>query len=62
MDGMIDEVREILFSATDLRDAAHKLADLKLSAEDLAEAMARGMTMAHLIGQAALIDDLKRQS
>lgn len=62
MDGMIDEVREILFSATDLRDAAHKLAGLKLSAEDLAEAMARGMTMAHLIGQAALIDDLKRQS
>ncbi len=62
MDGMIDEVRDILFSATDLREAAHKLADLKLSAEDLAEAMARGMTMAHLIGQAALIDDLKRQS
>lgn len=62
MDGMIDEVREILFSATDLRDAARKLADLELSAEDLAEAMARGMTMAHLIGQAALIDDLKRQS
>lgn len=62
MNGMIDEVRDILFSATDLRDAAHKLAGLKLSAEDLAEAMARGMTMAHLIGQAALIDDLKRQS
>ncbi|MRH93902.1 DUF935 domain-containing protein [Agrobacterium tumefaciens] len=62
MDGMIDEVRDILFSATDLRDAARKLADLKLSAEDLAEAMARGMTMAHLIGQAALIDDLKGQS
>ncbi len=62
MDGMIDEVRDILFSATDLREAARKLADLQLSAEDLAEAMARGMTMAHLIGQAALIDDLKRQS
>ncbi len=62
MDGMIDEVREILSSATDLRDAARKLADLDLSAEALAEAMARGMTMAHLIGQAALIDDLKRQS
>lgn len=59
MDGMIDEVREILSTATDLRDAARKLADLDLSAEDLAEAMARGMTMAHLIGQAALIDDLK---
>lgn len=62
MDGMIDEVREILSSATDLRDAARKLADLDLSADALAEAMARGMTMAHLIGQAALIDDLKRQS
>lgn len=61
MDGMIDEVREILSSATDLRDAARKLADLDLSADALAEAMARGMTMAHLIGQAALIDDLKRQ-
>ncbi|KVK40097.1 hypothetical protein L905_10185 [Agrobacterium sp. TS43] len=62
MDGMIDEVREILSNATDLRDAARKLADLDLSADALAEAMARGMTMAHLIGQAALIDDLKRQS
>ncbi|MBD8686583.1 MULTISPECIES: DUF935 domain-containing protein [unclassified Rhizobium] len=58
MDGMIEEVRKVLMQATDLADAAKRMAELNLSADDLAEAMARGMTLAHLAGQAALIDDI----
>ncbi len=59
MAGMLDEVRIALMSATDLRDAAERLSKLELSPDDLAEAMARGMALAHLAGQAALLDDLK---
>ncbi|TWD54472.1 phage gp29-like protein [Agrobacterium vitis] len=62
MDGMIDEVRKALMQASDLRDAASRLAALDLSPDDLAEAMARGMALAHLAGQASLIDDLESQS
>lgn len=61
MEGMIDEVRQALMAATDLRDAAERLASLELSPDDLTEAMARGMALAHLAGQAALIDDLKER-
>lgn len=59
MAGMIEEVRQALMQATDLRDAAERLAKLELSPDDLAEAMARGMALAHLAGQAALIDDIR---
>lgn len=62
MDGMIDEVRKALMQASDLRDAARRLESLKLSPDDLADAMARGMALAHLAGQAALIDDIKGRS
>lgn len=58
MDGLIDEVRLALNQATDLRDAATRLAGLKLAPDQLAEAMARGMAIAHLAGQAALIEEL----
>ncbi len=59
MSGMIDEVRKALMQATDLRDAAERLAKLELSPDELAEAMAQGMALAHLAGQAALIDDIR---
>jgi phage gp29-like protein len=61
MEGMIGEVRNALMEATDLRDAAERLASLELSPDALTEAMARGMALAHLAGQAALIDDLKER-
>lgn len=60
MDGLIDEVRLALSSATSLHDAASRLAKLDLSPDALADAMAQGMALAHLAGQAALIDDLER--
>jgi len=62
MTGMIDEVRQALMQATDLRDAAERLAALGLDQDQLTEAMARGMALAHLAGQASLIDDLKGRS
>lgn len=62
MNGMIEEVRKALFQASDLRDAGERLAALNLAPDDLAEAMAKGMALAHLAGQAALIDDLKARS
>lgn len=57
--GMLDEVKTALMQATDLRDAAERIARLDLEPDALAEAMARGMALAHLAGQAALIDDLR---
>ncbi len=60
IDGMVDEVKQALMQASDLQDAADRLAKLQLSPDELAEAMARGMALAHLIGQASLIDDLQR--
>jgi phage gp29-like protein len=62
MDGMIDDVRKALMQASDLRDAGARLAALDLSADALAEAMARGMALAHLAGQASLMEDIKGQS
>ncbi len=59
MDGMVDEVRTALMQATDLADASRRLAALELAPDALAEALARGMVLAHLAGQAALIDDMK---
>jgi hypothetical protein len=62
MAGLIETVRKELMAATDLRDAAERIARLNLPPDDLAEAMARGMVLAHLAGQAALIDDLAGRS
>lgn len=62
MGGLIDDVRKELMAASDLRDAADRLARLQLSPDDLAEAMARAMALAHLAGQAALIDDMAGRS
>lgn len=62
MGGMLEEVRTALMQATDLRDAGERLAKLQLSTDDLAEAMARGMALAHLAGQASLMDDLRGEA
>lgn len=59
MTDMIDTVKTAIMGARDLRDAAERLSKLDLSPDDLTEAMARGMALAHLAGQASLIDDMK---
>ncbi|MBV6650723.1 MAG: DUF935 domain-containing protein, partial [Hoeflea sp.] len=62
MGGMIEEVRLALEQASDLRDAAERLSRLNLDPDQLTEAMAGGMALAHLAGQATLIDSLKARS
>lgn len=59
--GLSDQIRKALEKATDLRDAARRLAALELAPDELVEAMARGMALAHLAGQAALIDELPKR-
>lgn len=59
--GLADDIRAVLEKAPDLAHAADKLARMSLSPDALADAMARGMALAHLAGQAALIDDIKRR-
>ena len=58
--GMGDVIRKELMAASDLHDAASRLARLNLSSDELSDAMARGMALAHLAGQASLIDDIER--
>ena len=59
MAGLQDAIRAELMAATSLADAADRLATLNLDPTELAQAMARGMALAHLAGQASLIDDLR---
>lgn len=56
--GLTDEIRTVLMQAETLADAADQLSRMKLSPDALSQAMARGMALAHLAGQAALIDDI----
>lgn len=56
--GLTTEVRRALEEASSLPDALARLEQLELNSAQLAEAMRRGMALAHLAGQAALIDDL----
>ncbi|MCD2176454.1 DUF935 domain-containing protein [Rhizobium sp. C1] len=58
LDEQIDTVRAIFEKADSLEDAARQLADLDLDPEAMAKAMASGMVLAHLAGQAALVDAL----
>jgi ParB-like chromosome segregation protein Spo0J len=58
--GLTDELRAVFDAATSLHDLAHRLSLLKLDPSQFANAMQRGMALAELVGQAALIDELKR--
>lgn len=56
--GMTDQVRHVIETATDMRDLAHRMHSLKLPADAFAEAMARGMALAELAGEASLLAEL----
>lgn len=56
--GLTEEIRAVLMNAQNLHDAADQLARMELSPDQLAVAMARGMALAHLAGQATLLDEL----
>lgn len=56
--GLTERVRHAFEQATDLHDLAQRVHALKLPKAEFAEAMARGMALAHLVGQAELVDEL----
>jgi hypothetical protein len=60
--GLTDQVRHAFEQATDMRDLAHRVHALKLKPAAFAEAMARGMALAQLVGQASLIEELGTRS
>jgi phage gp29-like protein len=60
--GLTDAIRAELEAATDMRDLANRIARMQLDPKALAEAMGRGMAIAHLAGQAALLDELAGRS
>ena len=57
--GMTAQIREAFEAAHDMQDLAERLSKLKLNDEDFAQAMTRGMALANLAGQAALMDELR---
>jgi phage gp29-like protein len=59
MAGLTDGVRTVFHNATDMRDLARRLRRLNLSPDEFGEAMARGVALAQLVGQASLIEDLR---
>ncbi len=61
MHGMTQRVRAEFDAATDIRDLAHRLHGLKLDPSDFAEAMARGLALANLVGQASLVEELRHR-
>ena len=57
--GLTEDVRAVFDAATSLHDLAHRLSVLELDPAGFALAMQRGMALAELVGQAALIDELR---
>jgi phage gp29-like protein len=58
MAGLTDAIRAEFEAATDMQDLAQRIARMQLDPAALAEALGRGMAIAHLAGQAALLDEL----
>ena len=59
--GLAEEIRTVLLSSASLTEAAERLSAMRLSPAELSDAMARGMALAHMAGQAALINDIERR-
>jgi len=58
MDGLTEAVRAEVEAATDMQDLARRLAALELPPEALGAAMGQAMAIAHLAGEAAVLDGL----
>lgn len=59
MAGLTAEIRKVFDEATDLTDLMTRLGALDLDDKQYQEAMARGVALAHLAGQALLLDELR---
>ena len=58
--GLTDEVRGVMEAAHDMTDLLHRLDALELDPEAFTLALQRGLAVAHLAGQAALLDEIGR--
>jgi phage gp29-like protein len=58
MAGMTAEIRAEVDAATDMADLVRRLSALNLDSAAFAEAMGRGLVLAQLAGQAALLDEI----
>ncbi len=57
--GMSAQIHAQFVAARDMQDLAERLTRLKLDDNEFAQAMTRGMVLANLAGQAALMDELR---
>lgn len=58
MGGLTDEIRAAFDAAGDMHDLANRLARMNLDPSRLAEALGRGLALAHMAGRAALIEEI----
>ncbi|MEP9350581.1 DUF935 domain-containing protein [Xanthobacter sp. KR7-225] len=61
MAGMTGEIRHIFETAGSIKEIADRLHSLQLDPAAYAEAMQRGLALAYLVGQAALVDELRHE-
>lgn len=59
--GLTDQVKAAFTAAKDMRDLGHRLHRLNLKPDAFGEAMARGMALANLVGQAALVAETEQR-
>ena len=57
--GLTHQVRNAIEAAHDMHDLAHRLSQLELEPEQFTIAMQRSLAIAHLVGQASLLDEIK---
>jgi phage gp29-like protein len=58
MAGLTAEIRAAFDAASDLNDLADRLSRMSLDPKALADALGRGLALAHMAGRAALLDEL----
>ena len=59
LSGLTDQVRAAVEAAEDLPDLQRRLDALQLDPGAFAQAMQRGLAISHLVGQAALLDEIR---
>ena len=58
--GLTDEIRKVIMTSENFTEISERLLQLKLQPAELAKALAQGMALSHLIGQAALLDEIQK--
>jgi len=58
--GLTDEIRKVIMTSESFTEMSERLLQLKLQPAELAKALAQGMALSHLIGQAALLDEIQK--